>query len=157
MLVAQLCPTLCDPMDYSLPGSSLHGNLQARILGWVAISFSRGFSQPRDRTQVSHFAGQFFPMWATRGQEGETVSCGMWDLVPWPGIEPRPPALGLRSLSDYTTREIPLEDNIGENLNDLGFGGDLFKTQNQKHDPWKKYLISWDSVNWILLICERQC
>ena len=147
VLVAQLCPTLCNPMDYSPPGFSLHGNLQAIILGWVAISFSRGFSQPSDQTQVSRFAGQFFPMRATREREGETVSCGMWDLVPWPGIEPGPPALGLWSLSHYTTREIPLDDNIGENLDDLGFGGDLFKTQNQKHDPWKKYLISWDSVN----------
>ena len=51
--VAQLCPTLCDPMDCSLPGSSVHGIFQARIMEWVAISFSRGSSQPRDRTQVS--------------------------------------------------------------------------------------------------------
>ena len=47
--VAQSCPTLCDPMDYSPPGSSVRGILQARILEWVAISFSRGSSQPRDR------------------------------------------------------------------------------------------------------------
>ena len=46
VLVAKLCPTLCNPMDYSLPGSSVHGILQARILQWVAILFSRGFSQP---------------------------------------------------------------------------------------------------------------
>ena len=46
----QSCPALCGPMDYSLPGSSVHGILQARILEWVAISFSRGSSQPRDRT-----------------------------------------------------------------------------------------------------------
>ena len=46
--VAQSCPTVCDPMDCSLPGSSLHGILQARVLEWVAISFSRGSSQPRD-------------------------------------------------------------------------------------------------------------
>ena len=46
--VAQLCPTLCDPADCSPPGSSVHGFLQARILEWVAISFSRGSSQPRD-------------------------------------------------------------------------------------------------------------
>ena len=52
-LVAQLCPTLCDPMDCSPPGSSVHGILQARILEWVAISFSRGSSSPRDQTQVS--------------------------------------------------------------------------------------------------------
>ena len=48
----QSCPTLCDPMDCSLPGSSVHGIFQARILKWVAISISRGSSQPRDQTQV---------------------------------------------------------------------------------------------------------
>ena len=64
--VAQSCPTLCDPIDCSPPGSSLHGILQARILEWVAISFSRGSSQPRDRTQVSHIAGRLFNLWATR-------------------------------------------------------------------------------------------
>ena len=52
--VAQSCPTLCDPMDCSPPGSSVCGILQARILEWVAISFSRGSSQSRDRTPVSH-------------------------------------------------------------------------------------------------------
>ena len=50
MLVAQLCPTLCDPMDCSPPGSSVHGISQARMLEWVAIPFSRGCSRPRDRT-----------------------------------------------------------------------------------------------------------
>ena len=64
--VAQSCPTLCDPIDCSPPGSSLHWILQARILEWVAISFSRGSSQPRDRTQVSHIAGRRFNLWATR-------------------------------------------------------------------------------------------
>ena len=48
---------LCDPMDYSLPGSSVHRILQARVLEWVAIPFSRGSSQPGDRTPVSHIAG----------------------------------------------------------------------------------------------------
>ena len=60
MLVAQLCPTLCDPMDSSPPGSSVHGILQARILVWLAIPFSRGYSQPRDRTWVSCIGGRFF-------------------------------------------------------------------------------------------------
>ena len=50
MLVTQLCLTLCDPTDYSLPGYSVHGLFQARILDWVAISFSRGSSRPRDQT-----------------------------------------------------------------------------------------------------------
>ena len=66
MLVVQLCLTLCDPMDYSPPGSSVHGILQARILEWVAIPFSRGSSQPRDQTLVSCIAGRFFTIWATR-------------------------------------------------------------------------------------------
>ena len=51
--VAQSCRTLCDPMDCSPLGSSVHGIFQARILEWVAISFSRGSSRPRDWTQVS--------------------------------------------------------------------------------------------------------
>ena len=49
--VTQLCLTLCDPMDCSLPSSSVHGILQARVLEWVAISFSRGYSRPKDQTQ----------------------------------------------------------------------------------------------------------
>ena len=55
----------CDPMDCSLPGFSVHGILQARILGWVAISFSRGSSWPRDWTLVSCIAGRFFTNWTT--------------------------------------------------------------------------------------------
>ena len=62
----QLCPTLCDPIDGSPPGSPVPGILQARILEWVAISFFRGSSWPRDRTQVSHNAGRHFNLWATR-------------------------------------------------------------------------------------------
>ena len=67
--VAQSCLTLCDPMDCSLPGSSLHGILQARILEWIAISFSRGSSRLRDQTQVSCIAGGFFTIWATKEAE----------------------------------------------------------------------------------------
>ena len=56
---------LCDPMDCSPPGSSVHGILQTRILEWVTIPFSRGSFQPRNWTQVSHIAGGFFTVWAT--------------------------------------------------------------------------------------------
>ena len=59
--VAQLCPTLCIPMDYTV-----HGILQARILEWVAVPFSRGSSQPRDQTQVFCIAGGFVISWVTR-------------------------------------------------------------------------------------------
>ena len=66
--VAQLGPTLCDPMDCSLSGSLVHEIFQAKVLEWVAISFSTGSSWPRDRTQVSHISGRHFTVWATRGR-----------------------------------------------------------------------------------------
>ena len=69
--VAQSCPILCDPEDYSLPGSSVHGILQARILEWVTISFSRGSSRPRDRAQVSYIGGRRFNLWPTREARDE--------------------------------------------------------------------------------------
>ena len=59
--VIQLCPALCNPMDYTV-----HGIFQARLLEWVAVPFSRGSSQPRDQTQVSHIAGRFFTSWPPR-------------------------------------------------------------------------------------------
>ena len=65
-LAAQSCQTLCDPMDCSPPGSSVHVVLQERILEWVAMSSSRTSSPPRDWTQVSCLAGRFFIVWATR-------------------------------------------------------------------------------------------
>ena len=64
--VAQLYPTLCNPMDCSLPGSSVHGIFQAIVLEWIAISFSRGSSWPRDRTRVSLIVDRRLTVWATR-------------------------------------------------------------------------------------------
>ena len=66
VLVAQSCLTLCNPVDCSQPSSSVHGILQARTLGWVAIPFFRGSSWPRDWTQVSCITGRFFTGWAIR-------------------------------------------------------------------------------------------
>ena len=89
------CPPLCDPMDYTL-----HGILQARILEWVAFPFSRGSSQPRYQTQVSHVAGRFFTSWTTReAQEnwsGQPIPSPV-DL-PDPGIKPGSSALQADSL-----------------------------------------------------------
>ena len=65
-LVFQLCLTLCDPMDCSLLGSSVHGVFQARILDWVAISFARESSQCRKQIWVSCIAGRVFNVWATK-------------------------------------------------------------------------------------------
>ena len=83
--VTQSCPTLCDPMDSTQPGSSIHGIFQARILEWVAISFSRGSAQPRDQTRVSHIVGRRFTIWATReGLEHFTYSFNSYvNLMKW--------------------------------------------------------------------------
>ena len=64
--VAELCLTLCDPLDCNPPASSVNGILQARIVEWVTIHFSRGCFWPRDWTQVSCIAGRVFTIWATR-------------------------------------------------------------------------------------------
>ena len=69
--VAQSCPTLCDPMDCSLPGFSVHRIFQTRVLEWAAIAFSRGSSQPRDWTEVSSIVGRCFTLWATREVQRE--------------------------------------------------------------------------------------
>ena len=64
--VSQLCLTLCDPIDCSLPGPPVHGIFQAIVLEWIAISLSRGSSQPRAQTQVSCILDRRFTVWATR-------------------------------------------------------------------------------------------
>ena len=78
--VAQSCPTLCDPMDCSPPGSSVRGTFQAWILEWVFFSFFRGSSWPRDRTRASCIVGRRFTLWATRKAQVLTVwittNCG---------------------------------------------------------------------------------
>ena len=68
----------CDPIDCGLPGSSVHGISQARILVWAAISFFRGSSWAMDWTQVSHIAGRSFTIWATR----EALLRSYWILQP---------------------------------------------------------------------------
>ena len=105
MLVSQSCLTLCDPMDCSLPGSSVHGILQARILESVAMPSSRVSSWCRDGTWVSCIAGSFFTIWATRGSkeicfswfwnQGAFSSCSL--LRPW--IVPMSPELADRFLT----------------------------------------------------------
>ena len=76
--ITQSCLTLWDPMECSLQGSSVHGIFQARLLEWVAISFSRRSSQPRDQTLFSHIASRCFTIWATR----EAHNCLKADLKP---------------------------------------------------------------------------
>ena len=78
VFVSQLCPSLCDSMDYSPPGSSVHGVLQERILEWVKIPFSRGSSQPKDWTCVFCIAGRFFIAWAPRDGINEGPLAGKY-------------------------------------------------------------------------------
>ena len=93
--VTQSCPTLCDPMDYIV-----HGNVQTRILEWVAFLFSSRSSQPRDQTQGSRIAGGSFTSWATR--EAQEYWSG-WPIpspgdLPDPGVEHGSPTLQVDSL-----------------------------------------------------------
>ena len=111
---------LCNPMDCSLSGSFVHGIFQARILEWVAISFSRGSSWPRDWTWVSSTAERLFTVWATREakriiltpiiakaplsiefsrqESWSGLPCPPPGDLPNPGIEPRSPTLQADSL-----------------------------------------------------------
>ena len=76
VLVTHLCPALCDPMDDGPPGSFIHRILQARILEWVAIPFSKGSSWPRDQIWVSCVAGRLFTVWDFElyvGEEDEVI------------------------------------------------------------------------------------
>ena len=76
--VAQLCPTLSNPMDCSLPGSSVHGIFQARVLEWVAITFSRESSQPRDRTWVSCIAEILYHLSHQGSRAGDKMKTPSW-------------------------------------------------------------------------------
>ena len=100
------CIWLCDPMDCSLPGSSVYGIFQARILEWVAISFSRKSSQPRDWTLVSRIVGRHFAIWATREvQGGEKDKLFFSTFLSLPHIKLfffKPGA------NDYTTKQLSL-------------------------------------------------
>ena len=80
VLVAQSCPTLCNPMDCSLPVSSVHGISQARVQEQVAILFSRGSSQPKDQTQVSYIAGRSFTIGATQTEN-------LFNLLPYSWLQ----------------------------------------------------------------------
>ena len=117
---------LCDPVDCSLPGSSIHGILQTRILEWVAISFSRGSSWHRDPTQVSDIAGRHFNLWATRDMSKVYSKSPFWMLLykshGTPAITPH-----LKLMADTA--------NHHDTLPSGGSLGILFKTKLPKAQP----------------------
>ena len=99
--VAESCPTLCRPMDCSLPASSVHGIFQARVLEWAAICFSKGSSWLRDQTPVSHIAGRHFTIWATREAQRSMLLLllshfsRVWlCATPWTTAYQAPPSMG---------------------------------------------------------------
>ena len=107
-LVAQLCPTLCNPMDYSPPGSPINGDFPARILEWVAMPSSRGSSQPRKRAGVSCIAGGFFAILATReAQEYWSGSYPFSRGASWPRKWTMVPCIAGRFFTSWATREAP--------------------------------------------------
>ena len=106
-LVTQSCPTLWDSMVCSLPGSSVHGIFQARILEWVAISFSKGSSWPRDWTQVSRIAGRRFTLWATLNVNGLNAPTKRQRLAEW--IQKQDPSICCLQETHLKTRRIQTE------------------------------------------------
>ena len=115
--VAQLYPTLCYPIECSPPGSSVHGIFQARALEWVAISFSRGSSQPRDRTLVSCIASRRFTIWATR-EAPRTVDAGILTSNNESRVLERSPDMGnfKFSLLTHMGIEVRITDLSSEHL-----------------------------------------
>ena len=105
VIVTKSCPTLCNPVDCSPPGSSVHGISEARILGWDVISFSKGSSQSRDQTHVSCIAGRFFTIWTTRKAIIGNTSCSKGGIEVGPHgttwtdhLWSRPEAASLRAM-----------------------------------------------------------
>ena len=111
VLVAQLCLTLCDPMDCSSPGSSVHEILQAKILEWEAIPFSRGSSSPRNPVWVTYIVGRLFTaLWTIDHQVPLSMGILQARILEWvtmpspgdlsnPGIKPGSPPLQADSCS----------------------------------------------------------
>ena len=132
----QLCPTLCNPMYCSPPGSSFHGLLQVKIQEWIALPSSRQSSQPRDRTQVSHTAGGFFTIRkAPKHWRGQPIPFP-GDL-PDPGIKSGSPALQVDSLPAELSEKLKMR--VWKVLNDPQTL--LSPSINEKDQ--NKYLYAW--------------
>ena len=112
--VAQSCPTLSDPMDCSLPGSSIHGIFQARVLEWGAVAFSDIYVLIYDicspvnwKTWHSSFTLEVWSFFSFPIFWLYLTECGILLIVPQPGVEPMPAAVEGRYLNHWTAREFP--------------------------------------------------
>ena len=152
----------CNPMDSRLPGSSAHGILQARILEWIAIPFSRGSSQPRDQTRVSHIAGRFFTVWDTSRRIIALQCCVGFCLTTWIGhkytyvpyflklLAPHPPSCKLFKARWISTEQMPWGIPIM-----LTLGRDLFFFYLLwGKDQWKGEL--WLRWNGFITVCSEK-
>ena len=129
VLDIQFCQSLCDSLDYSLPGFLVHEILQARVLEWVTIPFSRGSSLPRYQAQNSCLVGRFFTVWVTRGiyiyytfvcvcvcvciifpgsSDGKESACNAEDWGSVPGLG-RSPGGGNGNVLKYVCLENPMD------------------------------------------------
>ena len=119
-------------MDCSPPGSSVHGILQARILEWVAMPSSRGSSQPRDQTQVSHIVGRFFIVWATGEAHEYWIGYPFSRGSSWPRNGTGVSCLAIIFFTSWATREAPrlphyshfprVSNSDSSDLNNFTFG-----------------------------------
>ena len=133
-------------MDCSLPGSSVRGNLQARILKWLAIPFSRGSSQPRDQTQVSCIAAKFLTIWATReAQRGSVIKESTWQyrrhgFNPWSGKISHV----AKQLSPCATTVEPVLQSPGATNTQL-MCGNYWSPSTLAHAPQKEKSPQWEA------------
>ena len=135
LLVAQLCPTLCEPMGCSLPASSVQGILQAKILEWVAFFSSRGSSWPSDWTRISWIAGRLYTVWATREQWAFVIThvkelgllCSVW--------QPRPSWCHSELRNGDLVTSARLSPGHYSTLEHLNGQVELYGTCNVSYDP----------------------
>ena len=112
-LVAQSCLTLCDPIDCGLPGSTVHRILQARIVEWIAIPFSRESSWPRDQIQVSCSTGRFFTIWTTREVQIRCNFSKNYKIMLWASTVCEPRTCRYSSWIKAEETEIKLPTSVG--------------------------------------------
>ena len=128
-------------MDCSPPGSSVHGILQARIVEWVVIFFSRGSSWPRDQTWVSCIAGRFCTIWATRNVK--SLSWIRIFATPWTVAYQAPPSMGFSRQECWST----LPFSFPGDLPDPGIkpGSPAFQADSLPSELWGKIHTAWHS------------
>ena len=149
--VTQSCLTPCDPMDRSLPSFSVHEIFKARVLEWVASSFSRGSSWPRDRTQVSHTVGRCFALCTTfpGGSDDKEFACNSGDLGSIPGLERSP-----GEVNDYPVQYSRLENPMERRASWRDPWRDGLQSMGQKESDMTERTVARVDIN---ITCKASC